>query len=91
MTPPTMVTLTIPLTIPLALANALEAQAIRQQISIPEMLSNHLIEAEEERDDREREQAALDQVNGMEFDAESFTKQVHQARTLTIEPPASPS
>lgn len=45
-----MVTLTIPLVLPLKLVNEIDAEARRLNCSIPELLSNMLIEACEERD-----------------------------------------
>ena len=64
----TLVTLLVPLTLPLQLVNAIESESRRAGQSIPEMLSKMLISACEDRQAAEMESAAA-----ADFTAPSIT------------------
>lgn len=56
------VTLTVPLALPLELVNEIDRHARSVQMSIPELLSNMLIDACEEREQEEHGQAAAEEL-----------------------------
>lgn len=60
---PTMVTITVPLTLPLSLVNQIEHESSRVNMSIPEKLSVDLIAAYDERNEFEMAEAARQSLN----------------------------
>lgn len=58
----TLVTITVPLTIPLSLVNEIEAEASRSNVSIPDMLSCMLVDAMSNREQQEYEEAAAGRI-----------------------------
>jgi hypothetical protein len=58
MPPITTVILSVPLTLPLSLVNDIESESRRQGVSIPEMLSSMLVDACEERQQAQINDAA---------------------------------
>ena len=86
----TYITIAVELTIPLSLANRIEAEADRLQMSIPDLLSRQLIEAHAVREYAEFEDAAAQRhqgiVNGFD-DTNRILERVAN-ELATLEPPA---
>lgn len=86
---PTIVTITVPLDLPLALVNQIEHECSRINMSIPEKLARDLIDAYNERNAEEAERAAAENLQALGgVDVHTFDA---TAPLPLMAPPSTPS
>jgi len=94
---PTIVTITVPLDLPLALVNQIEHECARINMSIPEKLARDLIDAYNERNAADAERAAaanLEALGGVDlhtFDATAPISITHPLSAPSVRSPFAPA